>query len=253
MSMSAFSSPLFAPAVAAYWQTCFAGDVLYRDTDFTVVTRPDLDVDSPVMVLKTADGRVSAALTPDLADRARLGGRANLSEAEFRRALTAAGITLNGADYVFYFGSGTRESLTDDCPDVRRLTDLDSAIFAEFESGASAADLDGAYVELDHWAVFGAFEQPRLVCAASAYPWDDAPLADLGVLTLSPFRGNGHARTVVRALSRYVYEQGYEPQYRCQLDNYASVALAKSLGLQPFGEWEVIAEDGPAGIEPTQG
>lgn len=251
--MPTFSSPLFAPTVTAYWQFCFTGDVLYQNTDFTIVIRPELDVDTRVMMLRTADGRVRAALTPDLADRARLSERTTLSEPEFRQALAAGGITLNGADHVFYFESGDRDSLTDDGPDVRRLTDRDSAVFAEFESGASAEDLDAAYVELDHWAVFGAFERQRLVCAASAYPWGDAPLADLGVLTLPSFRGNGHARNVVRALSRYAYEQGYEPQYRCQVDNHASVALARALGLQLFGTWEVIAEDCPVGIEPAQG
>jgi len=103
--------------------------------------------------------------------------------------------------------------------------------------------LDDAYVELDHWAVFGTFEQDRLVGAASAYPWQDAQIADVGVLTLAPFRGRGHARRVVREICKYVYGQGYEPQYRCQLDNLASAAVAKAAGLTLFGTWEVISPD----------
>ena len=107
------------------------------------------------------------------------------------------------------------------------------------------SSLDDAYVELDHWAVFGSFDDGRLVCAASMYPWEDAPIADTGVLTLPSYRGKGHARKVVRAISRYACEQGYEPQYRCQTDNLASVALAKTAGLTLFGTWEVISPDSP--------
>ena len=49
----------------------------------------------------------------------------------------------------------------------------------------------------------------------------------------------------MRAISRYACEQGYEPQYRCQTDNLASVALAKTAGLTLFGTWEVISPDSP--------
>jgi predicted GNAT family acetyltransferase len=79
------------------------------------------------------------------------------------------------------------------------------------------------------------------VSAASAYPWGGALLADLGVLTLQPFRGRGHARRVVRSISRHALDRGYEPQYRCQLDNQASVALARGAGLAMFGKWEVVS------------
>ncbi len=102
-------------------------------------------------------------------------------------------------------------------------------------------DLDAAYVELDHWAVFGLFEGNTLVCAASMYPWDDARIADLGVLTAEQYRGKGYAVKLVRSICRYALNQGYTPQYRCQLDNLASVGLAKAAGLSHFGKWEVIS------------
>ena len=38
----------------------------------------------------------------------------------------------------------------------------DRAAFAVFQASASEPDLDGAYVELDHWAVYGAFDHDRL-------------------------------------------------------------------------------------------
>ncbi|TCZ78970.1 N-acetyltransferase [Paenibacillus albiflavus] len=237
--------PLFSQTIIDYWREQFLnGDVLYSDEAFTVTVNPDLDEDSRIMVLETTDGRVRAVLTPALADKVGLYQRQDLSGPIFRRKLNEAGITLHGADYVFYFSETEKNVLLQEImeSDLRQLTEQDNAVFSEFESAASEQDLDDAFVELDHWAVFGSFEQNRLVCAASMYPWeDDTQIADLGVLTLTPFRGKGHARKVVRSICKYAYDQGYEPQYRCQLDNHASTLLAKAAGLTLFGKWDVIS------------
>ncbi|ETS31133.1 acetyltransferase [Photorhabdus temperata] len=237
---------LFSQTITDFWRTPFLnGDVLYRDEVFTVVINPELREDRRVMVLETSDGRIMAVLTPALADKLSLYQRQDLSESMFRRKLNEAGVTLHGADYLFYFSEADKNVLLQENLEgvLRRLTEQDDAVFSEFQSSASEQDLDDAYVELDHWAVFGSFEQKRLVSAASMYPWENAPIADLGVLTLTPFRGKGHARKVVRSISKYACDQGYEPQYRCQLDNQTSVSLAKAAGLTLFGKWEVISPD----------
>ncbi|GAA4526305.1 hypothetical protein [Amycolatopsis samaneae] len=70
-------------------------------------------------------------------------------------------------------------------------------------------------------------------------PWDDAPIADLGALTLPQFRGRAtrdasHAPSHATAIGR-----DHEPQ----LDNHASEALADSVGLTRFGTWDVLASD----------
>ena len=65
-------------------------------------------------------------------------------------------------------------------------------------------------------------------------------LADLGVITLPEFRGRGLARATVLAMAADALERGYEPQYRCQLDNAPSVALALASGFRRFGEWIVV-------------
>ncbi|KOY14787.1 GNAT family N-acetyltransferase, partial [Paenibacillus xylanivorans] len=239
------STPLFSQTITDFWRAQFLnGDVLYSDEVFTVAINPDLDEDSRVMVLETTDGRVMAVLTPAMADKVGPYQRQDLSEEIFRRKLNEAGVTLHGADYLFYFSETDKNVLLQENleGDLRRLTEQDDAVFYEFESSASEQDLDDAYVELDHWAVFGSFEQNRLVSAASMYPWEDnAQIADLGVLTLTPFRGKGHARKVVRSICKYAYDQGYEPQYRCQLDNHTSTSLAKAAGLTPYGKWDVIS------------
>ncbi|MGE7094191.1 GNAT family N-acetyltransferase [Lysinibacillus sp. NPDC048646] len=238
---------LFSQMITDYWKSQFLnGDIIYSDKDFTVTINPDLNEDSRIMVLETSDGRVMAVLTPEMAEKLDLSQRQELSELVFRQKLNEAGVTLHGADYLFYFSEAEKNVLLQENQEGtwRPLTEQDDAVFSEFESSASEQDLDDAYVELDHWAVFGSFEQNRLVCAASMYPWEeDAQIADLGVLTLSSFRGKGHARKVVRSICKYAFEQGYEPQYRCQLDNEASTFLAKAAGLTLFGKWDVISPD----------
>lgn len=190
-----------------------------------------------------------AVLTPALADKLGLDQRQDLSESIFRQKLNEAGVTLHGADYIFYFSEVNKNVLLQEKleGDLRQLTEQDTAVFSEFQSSASEQDLDDAYVELDHWAVFGSFDQNRLVSAASMYPWENAQIADLGVLTLTSFRGKGHARKVVRSICKYAYDQGYEPQYRCQIDNEASTSLAKAAGLTLFGKWDVIFPDSTDG------
>jgi len=242
---------MFSPVVTDYWHATFGGTrILSRSESFTVAVDPGLSEDRRVMMLTASgDGMVSAVLTPSLADALGLPDPSDcahpLTESGFRRALTEAGVALHGADHVFYFSEAGRQALLEQSPHehVRRLTQADAAIFSEFESSASEQDLDDAYVELDHWAVFGAFKQNRLVTAASMYPWGNARLADIGVLTLPPFRGQGNGRSVVRASSRYAVQQGYEPQYRCQLDNEASIALARASGFTHFGTWQVVSSD----------
>ncbi|TKI55495.1 GNAT family N-acetyltransferase [Brevibacillus antibioticus] len=239
--------PGFSQTITDFWRKQFLnGDVLYSDESFTVAINPALEEDSRVMVLETSDGRVMAVLTPALVDKIDLSQQQSLSESIFRQKLIEAGVTLHGADYLFYFSKADKNAMLQENleGDLRRLTEEDESVFFEFTSSASEQDLDDAYVELDHWAVFGSFEQNRLVSAASMYPWKkEVQIADLGVLTLTSFRGKGHARKVVRSICKYAYGQGYEPQYRCQLDNHVSTALAKAAGFTLFGKWEVISPD----------
>ncbi|WP_429841641.1 GNAT family N-acetyltransferase [Brevibacillus sp. FIR094] len=239
--------PVFSHTITDFWREQFlTGNLLYTDEFFTVAINPDLDEDSRVMVLETSDGRVMTVLTPALANKVGLSQQQDLSESIFRQKLNEAGVTLHGADYLFYFSEADMNVMLQENleGDLRRLTEEDEVVFSEFESSASEQDLDDAYVELDHWVVFGSFEQNRLVCAASMYPWKaGSQIADLGVLTLTSFRGKGHARKVVRSICKYANGQGFEPQYRCQLDNHASTALAKAAGFTLFGKWEVISPD----------
>lgn len=247
--------PEFAPVVTDYWAATFSGKPLHSNECLTITVNSDLDDDERVTILRIADDdRVRIAVNPAVAevvakDIAALG---NPTETDIRAALAARGIALNGTDNVFYLSDSAVDDILSDMgsPRVRELTDADADIFASFKAAASEEDWDGAYVELDHWAVFGAFDDDGvLVSIGSMYPWDDEfPLADIGVLTLDSARRCGHAKTLVRTMFRYALTEGYEPQYRCQLDNAASIGLAAGLDLQLFGQWEIVlpVADAPA-------
>ncbi|WP_329595514.1 GNAT family N-acetyltransferase (plasmid) [Streptomyces sp. NBC_01362] len=240
---------MFPSAITDFWLTPSpTSRLLHEDDVFSVTVDAALDEDERLTILTTTDGKTRVLLTPTVAEAVGLESGQPVDEAGFRQQLDKSGIPLHGADNLFYFTDEARETLLGepDVPSIRPLTEADADVFGQFKEAASEQDLDDASVELDHWAVYGAFEDGQLVCVASMYPWNDAPLADLGVLTLPPYRGKGHARRLVRAISRHALAREHEPQYRCQLDNHASVAAAASAGLTRFGTWDIVSPDADA-------
>ena len=251
---------MFSPTITDFWAAPLAdGEILHQDGSLTVVSSSGLAQDRRVTILTSTTGAFGAqgmsgprgvgtvlvALSPQVAALLAPSEVQGATDATVRRALRDAGITLHEADCVFHLTQHATTALRAeaDAPTVRRLTAQDAPAFSAFEASAPEQDLDDAYVELDHWAVFGAFEGERLVAAASTYPWAASRLADTGILTLPDARGAGHGRRVVRAISRYALSQGYEPLYRCQVDNAASRALAVRAGFTQLGTWEVVSPD----------
>ncbi|HXH77027.1 GNAT family N-acetyltransferase [Nocardioides sp.] len=204
-----------------------------------------LTADRRVMVLELAGSGGVVSVTSAAATELHVRSRDELAAAEFKALLDGAAVEMNGADQIFYFAADAQAQLRMERTPahVRRLTNEDAGAFAAFAAAAPEDDLEEAYVELDHWLAFGAFAGDELACAASMYPWRQTSLADLGVITLPQFRGRGLARETVRAISTAAFAAGYEPQYRCQLDNLASIALADAAGLIPFATWDVVAQD----------
>lgn len=230
---------MFARQIDDFWNSRFAAPRRADIAGVQTSISAELDADMRVMILEHMTGETRAVLTPEIAGLIGMTPRSAWVIEDLRRALADKGVVLHGADHLFYcpedmigqLGSRPAE------PDVRRLTAADAAQFARFEAAATEQDLDDASVALDHWAAFGAFAGDRLVAIGSIYPWMNAPLADMGVLTLADARGQGHARAVVRAMAAYAMAQGLQPQYRCQTDNDASIALARSAGFAPYGIW----------------
>lgn len=236
----------FAAVVDEFWGASEAtGEVVHRDASLVLVIDPTVDASAPVSIVRRIAGATTVTLSPLLGEQLEVRALHDVSEAGILSALSEADVQLHDADNLYYFGDAARAQLAGhpNAVGVRQLSASDAAAFERFESQASEQDREDAFVELDHWTVFGAFEGELLVAAASAYPWHGSRLADIGVLTLPEFRGRGHARAVVRALARAAITAGYEPQYRCQLDNAGSIALAASAGLTSYGTWQTVSPD----------
>ncbi|UCN14243.1 GNAT family N-acetyltransferase [Cellulomonas iranensis] len=241
---------MFSTAVTAHWLAGLApADLPTTPGTYRVVVDADLPAARRLSVLDLAGTGGVVRATPEVVAALGLDDGGTVEAAALSSARTSAGVALNGADHVFHLPAAALAALTTPTPgdDVRVLTAADADAFAAFAAAAPEDDLDEAYVELDHWLVVGAFvagaDGPRLVSAASAYPWAGTTLADTGVLTLPEHRGRGLGRRSVRALAAHAHARGHEPLYRCQLDNAASVALARAAGFVPFATWDVVRPD----------
>ncbi|WP_197984766.1 GNAT family N-acetyltransferase [Sphingomonas sp. CFBP 13714] len=234
--MTAFPKP-----VLDYWHQTLSADRASVHGNLSYAVSDRLNPKRPAMMLEQADGSLRLVVTPEIAQRAGIAELDGLAMDDLKSRLGQAGVTLHDPDYLFYLSADVHVA-ADPAKAPRKLTDADRTAFEIFYNAASEQDREDAWVELDHWAVFGCFDGGRLVCAASMNLWDDSPIADLGVLTLSDARGKRFARATVQSINRFSRQQGYEPQYRCQIDNHASVALARSCGLTLFGRWTVATD-----------
>jgi RimJ/RimL family protein N-acetyltransferase len=233
---------MFSRTVTDYWLPgVAAADDAVAGT-YRVVVDDSLPANRSLMILEPIDRAGVVTMTSAHAASLVLTAGSAVTGSALRSALDVAGIGLNGADYLFYLPADEHAVVGAEAAaeGTRRLTGADAESFAQFTDAAPADELDEAYVELDHWLVFGTFADGRLVAVASMYPWTGTRLADLGVITLPEYRGRGLAKRTVRATSARALGEGYEPQYRCQLDNEPSVALARAAGFAQFGTWDVI-------------
>lgn len=240
-----YTSKITSSIVQDYWRDQFQGEVLCDNPTFTLFLNDDLEEDSQIMTLEFPSGIGWAIINSKVARYFRGTNLLMLDLDKFVNILKDKEILMYGADYIFYFPEEEKTRILNlNLPEnIRPLTVNDAEYFSTFESLSSAEDLDGAFVELDHWKVFGIFENNQLVAATSMYPWQDTKLSDIGVITLDQFRGKGYAKQAVQAISKAALKEGYEPQYRCQLDNTASVTLAQKLNLSLFAKWDFISPE----------
>lgn len=247
----------FAEDAEKFWTAPYSGRPVIDSRELRLVINDGLEHRRRATLLSRPGLPTLAAVTPEVAVRAGLDMRA-LADAgaiaagpavagaeDLRMRLADADVSLGDPDLVYLFPAAQRTVLLAATPPatVRELTPDDADVFAELVEACTPEDVDLAYVELDHWRVVGSFDEDALACVASAYPWGEGPMADIGVLSAPDRRGNGHARRATRALAAICWREGYEPQYRTQPDNPASQAVALAAGMEHYGDWETVAEE----------
>ncbi len=242
MTKFAFPHVTFADCVYNYW---LPGNNRTQPGTYRVIVDAELPSARSVMLLDLCGAGGFLSLSPDIAQRTGLELDNEITTDKLFETLQRTGVELNGADHLFYLPSAEQNRIQNEHfpATIRQLTLDDTAAFETFFSAAPKDDLDEAFVELDHWLVFGCFIEDRLVSVASMYPWKGTSFADLGVITLPHFRGRGFGRQIVRAISAQALKQGFEPQYRCQQNNISSIRLAEASGFSLFANWDVIKLD----------
>lgn len=211
-------------------------------TGWLVHVDPGLPHERWVKTLEVDGGAKFVACSTEAAAEACVTDGQILTDAELLAALERAAVPLNGPDNLFAFEVGHEPAAPTGLPLVRELSEADADAFAAFRSGCPEADLDEAFVELDHWAIVAVYVGDEIVAASSAYPFEGSEVADIGVITSLKHRGSGHAKRAVLAMSRIILDRGFAPLYRCQLDNLASAATARSCGMSRFGQHDTIEE-----------
>lgn len=234
---------MFSQVVTEFWDRTFtAATPAADDGACTVVLAPHLA--GGVALLATPGDRVRVALTPEVAESTGLSAETQ-PLVQLHRRLGATGLSLDDSAVLHYLPEQDRAALLSQAPaaQVRRLTAADADLFTALVAACSPADLDEAEVALDDWDVLGVVSDGALTAVASAYLWADSQIADLGVITHPEHRGQGRARALVRAFCGRLVAIGYEPQYRCDPENLASAAVARSAGLAAFGTWATPSDD----------
>jgi GNAT superfamily N-acetyltransferase len=122
--------------------------------------------------------------------------------------------------------------------DCRRLQD---------ESIPSAAGLRLPVHCFPDGIVYGVVEDGQVVSYAHAHRSGilEDRVADLGVETAEAYRRRGFAKTVVSAVTAYMTRTGGEGLYHCSASNLASVATARSVGYELYGNTFILTTNLP--------
>lgn len=120
-----------------------------------------------------------------------------------------------GKSYVF------PESITAmKTPDVTRLSQVDPVRLRQYEEGIDLVDRE----------VFGVLVDGRIVSTCESSRENDFA-AESWVHTQEDYRRQGYARQVTAAWGNWVIQRGKVPFYSHSMENLASAAVARSLGL----------------------
>ncbi|MEL7625817.1 MAG: GNAT family N-acetyltransferase [Anaerolineaceae bacterium] len=83
----------------------------------------------------------------------------------------------------------------------------------------------------------GYFSNSKLVSVSDApdMPYLESKIQHTGISTMKEERGKGFGKRTVGLATHHLIELGICPQWQCDVDNIASIALAKSIGYQDYG------------------
>jgi RimJ/RimL family protein N-acetyltransferase len=125
---------------------------------------------------------------------------------------------------------------------IKFLTGSEKSDLEQFYADCSEKDQDTLDLTFDEEVALGLYSQGRLTAISRYAPIRDSGIADITVVVRKGARGLGYSTPLVSEIIRLALEQGYEPKYRVDESNGASIAIANRLGFKPLSHilaWEV--------------
>ena len=116
---------------------------------------------------------------------------------------------------------------------ARILGDADEPAIEKLAEGCGELDWKHSKLIQVRKPLFGLFVGQDLV-AVSGYVVLGNVLAYIGVITHPAHRGKGYAKAVVSSAVADVFSKGYAAQWRTLESNEGAIALAKTMGFQPY-------------------
>jgi RimJ/RimL family protein N-acetyltransferase len=129
--------------------------------------------------------------------------------------------------------------------DIQPLNGSETSDLAVFLADCSENDRDTLDVTFNEEVVLGLYNQGQLAAISRYAPIRDSGIADITVVVRNGERGRGFACPLVSEIIKLALKDGYEPKYRVDENNRASIAIAERLNFKPLSQilaWKV----GPA-------
>lgn len=154
------------------------------------------------------------------------------SAAWLREALGQEVTRVIGPAFLGYRDAGA--PLPKSTGEVRRLGPEDRPLLVQLRADCAETEWDHSGAELDHPDLFGLEVTGELAAVGALETWGE--LLHLGLLTHPRQRGKGYGRRVAAALCAEAAHRGKVPQYRALRTNHASLAVARALGFEEWGD-----------------
>ena len=118
--------------------------------------------------------------------------------------------------------------------EVKKIDNTYKEQFELFQSELTESDKEAGFVELDHIAIFAAFDKERIVSASSIINY--GPFKDIGVITNPGYRRKNLGAAVVKKTTEWCFDNNEIPLYRCEVENLGSLNIAKKIGYEKYIE-----------------
>ncbi|MEO0595468.1 MAG: GNAT family N-acetyltransferase, partial [Chloroflexota bacterium] len=162
----------------------------------------------------------------------------DVSGDDLQGVLTQKRLDYDHIERVFYLHPDDFMPVPDSDLPIRALTEADTPALELLKTQCTEEEFEDSWVSATDELSFGAFDGDRLVACASMYQlWG---FADPGVLVDPAYRKRRLGVAVVSKICEQVIADGLVMNYRCTVDNIASMKLATRLGFKQHFVIEVF-------------